>query len=220
MDITIGHSTHVPASLEEAVGNRLNATEASLCFSCHTTAAVTDHRLDVAHLIPGVSCEACHGPGAKHVAAMKSGKFESLLIFNPARLKPDELTDFCGACHRTWLDVRSLGIRGVRTVRFQPYRLVNSRCWNPDDARITCASCHNPHEQLQRNPAFYDSRCLACHLSRAGAKQTRDHPGGACPVSDRNCATCHMPKTELPGSYFKFADHWIRVVRAGEPYPE
>ncbi len=220
MDITIGHSAQVPASLEEAIGNRLSATEAGLCFSCHTTAAATDHGLDVAHLIPGVSCEACHGPGAKHVAAMKAGKFESISIFNPARLKPDELTDFCGACHRTWLDVRSLGIRGVRTVRFQPYRLVNSRCWSPDDSRITCASCHDPHQPLVRDPAAYDSKCLACHASERGTKQSADHAGKACPVSKRNCVTCHMPKTELPGAHAQFTDHYIRVARAGEPYPE
>jgi hypothetical protein len=29
-----------------------------------------------------------------------------------------------------------------------------------------------------------------------------------------------MPKTEIPGIHFAFTDHWIRVVRAGEPYPQ
>jgi hypothetical protein len=29
-----------------------------------------------------------------------------------------------------------------------------------------------------------------------------------------------MPKTELPGAHRQFTDHEIRIVRAGEPYPE
>jgi len=29
-----------------------------------------------------------------------------------------------------------------------------------------------------------------------------------------------MPQYELPGGHFKFTDHQIRVVRAGEPYPD
>lgn len=29
-----------------------------------------------------------------------------------------------------------------------------------------------------------------------------------------------MPKVELPGGHAQFTDHNIRVVKAGEPYPE
>jgi hypothetical protein len=29
-----------------------------------------------------------------------------------------------------------------------------------------------------------------------------------------------MPKIKLPGAHFAFTDHRIRVVRAGEPYPD
>jgi hypothetical protein len=28
-----------------------------------------------------------------------------------------------------------------------------------------------------------------------------------------------MPKMELPGSHALFTDHQIRIVKAGEPYP-
>ncbi len=220
LDITIGHTFEAARSVEEAIGNRLGPSEAGLCFSCHTTAAVSGGALDVTHLLPGVTCEACHSPGAKHVAAMKSGNFKSRWIFNPGRLRPDELTDFCGACHRTWLEVRSLGTRGIRTVRFQPYRLVSSRCWDPDDSRITCLACHNPHQPLVQDAAAYDSKCLACHLAQQGVKKNADHPGAACPVSNRNCVTCHMPRVELPGAHAQFTDHYIRVARAGEGYPE
>jgi hypothetical protein len=28
-----------------------------------------------------------------------------------------------------------------------------------------------------------------------------------------------MPKIDLPGAHAKFTDHQIRIVRAGDPYP-
>lgn len=218
LDLTLGAPSSPPRSLDEALGEPMGPTEEKLCFGCHSTAAVRNGQLTIKNMIPGVTCEACHGPGAQHVAAMKAGKLEKTFIRNPGKLNPGDLADFCGTCHRTWLEVQLRHIRGVENVRFQPYRLHNSRCWNPDDARISCLSCHNPHEQLRRDAAFYDSKCLACHLSQRKTEPSEDHPGAACPVSTRNCVTCHLPKNELPGGHFKFADHWIRVSRPGEPY--
>ena len=219
LDLTTGHPRSAPAWLDDAVGRSMDATEIRRCFGCHTTASTTGNRFDPSRLIPGITCEACHGPGAKHVSAMKAGRVQRSLILSPARLYPVDSVDFCGACHRTWWDVKLLGAVGISNVRFQPYRLENSRCWGKGDARITCVSCHDPHHPLQRDSAPYDERCLRCHLARPGAKPDREHPGVACPMSTRNCVSCHMPKVELPDMHFKFTDHQIRVVREGEPYP-
>jgi formate-dependent nitrite reductase cytochrome c552 subunit len=38
-------------------------------------------------------------------------------------------------------------------------------------------------------------------------------------VSTNKCATCHMPKVELPGMHAEFTDHWIRVAKPGDPTP-
>jgi hypothetical protein len=111
-----------------------------------------------------------------------------------------------------------MGIRGVANVRFQPYRLENSRCWDPDDIRIGCLACHNPHVPRHRDTAFYDPKCLSCHRT-AATKRSPKHAGKACPVAKGSCVTCHMPKYELPGGHFKFTDHDIRIVRSGAPYP-
>jgi len=112
-----------------------------------------------------------------------------------------------------------MGIRDVANVRFQPYRLEKGRCWNPDDSRISCLACHNPHEQINEDPAFYDSKCLACHRTKTPVSSSTDHSGPACRVGFRNCVNCHMPKYALPGGHFKFTDHWIRVVKSDESYP-
>jgi hypothetical protein len=196
--------------------------ETRACFACHTTASVINNQLDAKDAVPGVTCEACHGPGSSHVAAMDLGQHEegANLIMNPSRLNPVESVDYCGACHRTWEDVvTNIGL-GSLNLRFAPYRLENSKCWtSKPDARLTCVACHDPHQPLEHDAAAYDSRCLQCHVNQASAKATADHrdsdhpnsehPGAACPVSTKNCTTCHMPKVESSIQHSTFTDHWI-----------
>jgi hypothetical protein len=226
LDLTLGHQPPLPNQLENAPGRAISTSEARLCFGCHTTASTTGNQFDVRHLFPGVGCEACHGPGAKHVAAMQGGHIEQgkRLTLNPARLKPVDSVDFCGACHRTSWDVVLGGLTGIANVRFQPYRLEKSRCWGKGDARITCIACHDPHLPLVRDAAAYDKQCLRCHLVKTtikpALKATQTRPGAPCPVSDNKCVTCHMPKYELPGFHAKFTDHWIRIARPNAPYPD
>jgi hypothetical protein len=218
--LTTGHLAAPPGNLEAALGRRLSNDEARRCFACHTTGSAIAGNFDPSSALPGVACEQCHGPGAKHVSAMKMGKIEEgrSAILNPRRLNAVASVDFCGACHRTWADVLQAGITGVANVRFQPYRLESSRCWRKGDARLACIACHNPHEQLVHDAAAYDQKCLSCHITGAGEK-LRDHPGSACPVSKNNCVTCHMPQVELPSMHATFTDHRIRIVRENAPYP-
>jgi hypothetical protein len=220
LDLTTGHAATSPEDLEAALGRRLDDSETRHCFGCHTTGSMIANHFDPAHATPGVTCEQCHGPGAKHVAAMKSGKIEEgrRAVLNPRRLNPTASVDFCGACHRTWADVLQAGTTGIANVRFQPYRLENSRCWRKGDARLTCIACHNPHEQLVRVAASYDQKCLGCHVTTKAEKR-EDHPGAACPVDTKNCVTCHMPQVEIPSMHAPFTDHRIRISRANTPYP-
>jgi hypothetical protein len=227
LDITPGHPRAVPPNLEEGAGRRMTLEETGRCFGCHTTAATTKNRcdpqsFDPQNMVLGVTCEACHGPGAQHVAAAKSGMDEMVAasIYNPARLTPAESVDFCGSCHRTWHDVVADGPTrsGTLNVRFAPYRLENSRCWKQGDARITCVACHDPHQPLALDPATYDSRCLQCH-AEAGAKKSADHIGAACPVGIKLCVTCHMPRFKNPALHTAFTDHWIRIAEPGAPLP-
>ncbi len=232
LDITPGHEHSTPANLDEALGRKMEPSEIKRCFGCHTTASTTtdltktdltkNDQFEPEHAAWGVTCEACHGPGADHAAAMKTGAEKGKeLIFNPARLDPVASVDFCGACHRTWQDVVGNGLigAGMLNVRFAPYRLENSRCWKQQDARITCIACHDPHKPLVREAESYDARCLQCHVQR-GTRPTKSQPGKACPVATSKCVTCHMPKYQPPTLHSSFTDHWIRVVHPGKPYPD
>jgi hypothetical protein len=226
LDITIGHAAPVEVPLVEALGRALSADEVRDCFACHSTAALTAKKeLQLDHMVPGVGCEACHGPGSEHVLAMNAGDYKETKISNPGKLSGDELTqDFCAKCHRSAEAVAFMPKNaGINNVRFQPYRIFNSKCYS-DDKRISCVACHNPHEDPSHEASFYDAKCLACHVSKGAKIQlAADAPkpaDPACPVGTKNCSTCHMPKIGLPGSHFDFTDHRIRVVKPGEPFPE
>lgn len=222
LDFTPGQAHAMFSALEDALGRRIYAAEARRCFGCHTTASTTNNHFDPSRLIPGVTCEACHGPGAKHVTAMKAKRNKQGLrsIFDPGQLNPVGLVDFCGACHRTFADVVLAQTSGIRNVRFQPYRLEKSQCWTKSGGGMTCLACHNPHQARMRDPASYDDVCLSCHRANADSVSTHFHSGKPCPVSKKQCVSCHMPKYPMPGMHFDFTDHFIRVVRKGEAYPD
>lgn len=221
-EVTPNQSPQPATSMDKAVGRVLSAAEAQRCFGCHTTASTIGKHFEPANAMPGVSCEGCHGAGSKHVAAMNAGNLDvgSAAIVNPKYLKPVDLIDFCGACHTTWWDAKRTGATGVANVRFQPYRLESSRCWGKGDARLTCISCHNPHQPLEREARAYDPKCLSCHASSKQSKPTVEQRGTACPVGKEECVTCHMPKYEVPDMHYRYTDHRIRIVKAGEAFPE
>ena len=229
LDWTLGYPSTVPPTIDEAAGRAISSDEARNCFGCHTTGAVSGQQLQLERMMPGVSCEACHGPGADHIAAMEAKDFKNKRIFNPASMGSDELSqEFCGSCHRSAEQVSANSlVHGMTSVRFQPYRLFTSRGHDPFDDRLSCTACHNPHENPKQETAFYDAKCFACHRSGESLKsaqvlkaETEDGRNAKpCPVSQQNCTSCHMPKVEIPGSHFQFTDHRIRIAREGEPFP-
>ena len=221
LDITIEHPRAIPPSLEDALGRRMSEEAARGCFACHTTGAAHAARFEPERLSAGVSCEACHGPGERHVAAARAKNLKDPLIYNPTELDALDLSqEFCASCHQGFDAVMALdGQGGAANIRFQPYRIFNSRTHLLNDKRMSCTACHDPHGPLERDEAFYDSKCAACHLTTAKEQRTRERNAPACPVAARGCATCHMPKVELPGMHYKFTDHWIRIAKPGAPVP-
>lgn len=221
LDLTIEHPRSVPSSLEAALGRPMSQEAASGCFACHSTGAVRGAQLQLDSLMPGVRCEACHGPGENHVAAVKSRSYKDPQIFNPKKLDAlEQMQDYCGACHQSFETVMLLPERGgINNLRFQPYRMANSRGHFINDRRISCVACHDPHQKLEHEATYYDAKCLACHLANNKEIKTEERKASACSVSNQQCITCHMPKVEVSGLHFKFTDHWIRIVKPNDKVP-
>ena len=219
---TPGRLQAPPVSMEMAEGRKMAEFEARKCFSCHSTALTTAEPLSAAQFHPGVTCEACHGPGRQHIAVVKAATDAAdLRVVNPAKMTPAKAVDFCGACHGTAKDIELAGTAGKITVRFPAYRLEKSRCWGvAGDARLTCFACHNPHQPLQHEAAAYDSACLKCHANGETASEHMPAKQPACPVAKSKCTSCHMPKFDVGGMHHEFTDHNIRIVKVNAPFPD
>ncbi|HBY60238.1 MAG TPA: hypothetical protein DEH78_10470, partial [Solibacterales bacterium] len=209
LDVTVGAPNRAPANLAEAAGRRMGDGDVKECFGCHGSGRISGHELT--GLTPGVSCERCHGDGTRHLAGFQSAAKRPGRIEGFKKSTSEELNEMCGQCHRTWAQVSTMGVRGVQTVRFQPYRITKSKCYDAEDRRASCVACHDPHRPGEVTAQKTEQACRACHDQGRGAT-----PCGKGP----DCASCHMPKYELPGSHAQFSDHWIRTVRPGEGYRE
>jgi hypothetical protein len=224
LEITTGDADLTPQNLDEAVGRKLRKSEPKDCFGCHSSNAVSNGALNLQTMEPGVTCGHCHSGSTAHlVAALQSGQFDTPPP-DLKKLSTEDISNFCGQCHRSWETVVRSTWRGEVDVRFQPYRLANSRCFNGTDPRISCIACHDPHQDLVTAEESYDRKCLACHASKNASNSSA--PGGghndakACTVASANCVSCHMPKIKLPNGLVTFHDHEIRIVKPGAPYPD
>src|SRR5579863_912196 len=235
LDFTTGDEDLKPQNLEQAIWREIELAETKVCFGCHASKAVTNGKMTYDTLRPGVTCEHCHAGTTTHLSDALNGIFDSA----PPDLRKktsEDISNFCGQCHRSWETAVRNHWRGELTVRFQPYRLANSKCFDGADPRISCIACHDPHKDVVRNDSSYDPQCLACHSpnqasSASFAKASGVPNSGAetsgkplthariCTVGKSDCVSCHMPKVKLPNGLMTFTDHQIRIVKPGETFP-
>jgi hypothetical protein len=196
---TPGHTT------PNGVKDRIFDPSAAIlrCFACHSTGPL--HVSAEQGIIPrelGVRCEACHGPSAVH--AREPGLIKPR---NPARLSAQEINVSCGACHRMpSAEHDETSLRNPWNVRHQPFMLAASKCFLESKGRLSCFTCHRPHEALETRLAAYDAVCKSCHTALSHTK----------PTAGRPCAECHMPIVR-PQPHLAFANHRIGIYSAANP---
>src|SRR5262249_41168791 len=77
-----------------------------------------------------------------------------------------------------------------------PYRMMQSACFRKSGGRMTCTTCHNPHQR----PRADDRPCRDCH--------TEAHNGK--PEARQNWVECHMVKRRPEDAPLtSFTDHKI-----------
>jgi len=76
----------------------------TMCGTCHTTGyritevdKATGKTLKSEFSEMSIGCEACHGPGAKHIKSARKDKKKT--IFNPANVSVEAQSKVCGYCH-------------------------------------------------------------------------------------------------------------------------
>ena len=179
-DLTLGHRPGPSRSAEAAIGIAQPEATIRSCFGCHSSVSAGELRVEQ----PGVVCERCHGGAAAHALGRGAP-------VNPAKLSARAQVELCAVCHR--LAPPKEQEDDPLNIRFQPLRLVKSRCYLAGE--LKCLTCHPANQNARRaDPAFYREKCLSCHPSQA---------------NKADCLPCHMPKSS-PAPYLAFTDHYIR----------
>jgi tetratricopeptide (TPR) repeat protein len=143
------------------------------CLVCHA-------RQNAAH--PSFGCANCHAAAASD--------------------KPNQAT--CLACHSENSGPKSAHAADRRAtaedafeLNSAGYRLLASRCYQAASGKLTCATCHPPHD-FSNTPAGYRMVCRGCHPAV--------HNGAAL-----DCTRCHMPKRPAQDApQMLVTDHRIR----------
>jgi hypothetical protein len=173
-----------------------------------------------------IGCENCHGPGQLHVAergrrASGAKAASGNSIVNPARLPPRLAEDICMRCHQggdarvllpdknygdfrpgtpllETLAIFSLPAKESNADLLQHHASMKlSRCYRATNGRLSCLTCHNPHEQpagAQQVATYFNAKCSGCHTLRScklnlAARRQTSPPD--------NCVACHMPKRSV-----------------------
>ena len=188
-----------------AFGLLFDGPKARRCFSCHSTAVpFHDGKIDESGIRPGVTCQRCHGPRARHVAT--EGDYHPVGWQNFDR---DESVRRCAVCHRLSeeRDPHEIVAGNPDIVRFQPMGLMESACYK--NSQIRCTTCHDPHLPMDQQPLSGIQQCVQCHDPQNSAHVL-------CAAGHRdNCLSCHMPKVRMEFP-IDFTDHWIRVPDRAE----
>ena len=121
----------------------------AVCAECH----VDETELKSASYHRDLSCEICHGPGAKHLE-------------DPAanQLKPPQERSLCTVCH------------AYNSSRPTGFPQIDPIVHNPVDP---CGNCHNPHDPT---PPSTPEQCGACHGEVARTKSISHHASLECTV--------------------------------------
>jgi tetratricopeptide (TPR) repeat protein len=226
-DLSKAQAAH-PECAEDFLGEPFGSIAAAqVCLVCHSTnaRAVRDQTGPESN-DRAIGCERCHGPGGLHLAAV-TAKFSQSAIASSSLASSAEINQMCGECHSQHF----LAMPAARTApdwtRFPGSTLPWSRCYTESGGALSCVTCHDPHKNAETVPAFYEAKCLSCHVtSRANndtgaATAALENAGTAfqspCPVNPkRDCVRCHMPKVPYDWLHGGFTDHYIRVQRSAD----
>ena len=168
------------------------------CAGCHHTGwrmSVGEHPEGLTAMpgtwaLPGIQCEACHGPGQMHAAGEKGN------------IVMDVSAELCGRCHYVNGQPR-LEADGRLMQSDQYDQLVHS-----PHQTLTCVTCHDPHKSVRyRLGGVKADVCMRCHPHQAVRVPE---------MADLPCEGCHMPlasrsATETEHSLGDMHSHTFRL---------
>jgi hypothetical protein len=211
------------------------------CMFCHNAYPVLDpghgdtegESVFPAKLPEGIDCERCHGPGAAHAEAARSGKSRAEIraaIVNPSRLSPDRQLEVCMQCHLETTSLASFASitkfdRGVFSYRpGQPLgdyiQYFDHAPGTGHDEKLELVS---EAYRLRQSACFLKSKgrltCTTCHDPHGASVSNTDRVCTSCHephAANGSCVECHMPKRQASDAiHIAITDH--RIARRPAP---
>ncbi len=178
------------------------------CLFCHTTGFAKGYQeaadtYETRFTEMGVGCEACHGPGASHVAARRRGGPDPW-----AGRDPELLLAACGSCHSRRVDRAPWTPGDAFLDAFEPelfdtdayfpdgqvheelYELISFQSSRMYAEGVRCWNCHDGHGNGTRAPG--NQQCRSCHAAQYDDQTHTHHHAGS---AGAQCTGCHMPIT-------------------------
>ncbi len=215
----------------------------AMCSDCHSTAVRKryDPEKDAYQTTwseIGVGCEACHGPGSRHVAwadqpaTGRTTVEHAGLVAKTARLSPGEMTSQCAPCHSRRAQFADLAAPGGELLDTYLPSLLAPGTFHADGqildedfewhaftqskmhaSGVRCADCHDVHSGKRHEEG--NQLCTRCH--RADAYDAPAHTfhrkeWKGRPSAGVLCVSCHMPGQDFMVVHFR-RDHSMRVPR-------
>lgn len=176
------------------------------CQGCHATNSrprVDRDRTDTQVTEFGIACEACHGPGQKHVDANRNPLMRWLhrragdgeAIVDPAALPPARSAQVCGQCH---------SVSVVRHHLADDWREHGSPFRPGDDLDVTHlvvdehdGDTPEVHRELRHNPHFFASSFWSDGEVRLSGREYNGLRRSPCfthgdPRRQPDCTSCHQ----------------------------
>ncbi len=202
----------------------------TMCAECHSTELRRNYdwaadTFNTTGSSINVSCEACHGPGSRHVAWAKGGEYgENMHILNTIDQKGQ--IDNCGPCHARRVkltdDLNPLLPFDEQYV----LQTATPEYYHPDGQileedyvlgsflqsemfhnHVKCTDCHDPHSM---NLKFIGNQlCMQCHEPKYNTEAHHFHPMA---TESADCVSCHMRGAVYMGNDFR-RDHSFRIPR-------
>ncbi len=186
-----------------------------VCVRCHTTRGVAERpAVEASTTEFGISCEACHGPGERHVAAnrdplrryLRHAEGTDATIAQPAKMPAPRSAEVCGQCHAVLIgsDVQHVpgealekSNRVVRLgdkqseeamaplLKIAPDHLKNT-FWPDGAVRVTGREFNDV--SLSKCYQGGELSCLSCHSMHTGDRNDQLRPEL---TGDQTCLQCH-----------------------------
>ncbi|MBN8246369.1 MAG: hypothetical protein J0L84_02875 [Verrucomicrobia bacterium] len=174
-----------------------------MCSRCHATAI--EPRVDSVNRVMdsraaelGISCEACHGPGQRHVTAREAAGASASRpaaeilrseIRHPEGLDPVRASETCGFCHSMkWID-RSESWR-THGFRFRPGDSLEATTPLIQPARAERVS--GLQEYLAKNPGLLNDYFWSDGMVRVSGREYNGLEQSPCFQGGRfSCLSCH-----------------------------